>query len=223
MLKRFNLVSDQISITITSHHCSRSQRRPTVISTDFKFVSGVETTWAPRLPAAVRLPRQGGPTTMSAVGVPDPPFHRDRRSQGPRRHFACCGLRVSYGVGGPALDWFQSYLTGRTECVWRGVSRSTSTIVRFGVPQGSVLGPLLFVLYTADLIDIIEAHGFYPHLYANDTQIQGSCRVDRWLSDQRGWWPWATVPALILFTCSSPLSQTALTRFLTGCTRIGYS
>jgi len=37
--------------------------------------------------------------------------------------------------------------------------------------------PVYFV-YTADLIDIIEAHGLHPHLYADDTQIQGSCRPD---------------------------------------------
>jgi len=85
-------------------------------------------------------------------------------------------LKVSIGIGGAALDWLQSYLTSRVVCVRRGSVRSTHKTVRFGVPQGSVLGPLLFILYTASLIDLIEGYGLNPHLYADDMQIQGSCR-----------------------------------------------
>jgi len=72
---------------------------------------------------------------------------------------------------GAALDWLQSYLTSR--CVRRGSARSTHKTVRFGVTQGSVLGPLLF---TAGLINLSEGYGVNPHLYADGTQIQGSCR-----------------------------------------------
>jgi len=76
-------------------------------------------------------------------------------------------LKVSFGIGGAALDWLQSYLTSRVECVRHGSARSTHKTVRFGLPQGSVLGPLLFILYTDGLIDLIEEYGIKPHLYAD--------------------------------------------------------
>jgi len=87
-------------------------------------------------------------------------------------------LRVSYGLAGGVHDWFRSYLSGRTQYVSCGPSRSALGGVLFGVPQGSVLGPILFILYTADLLRLIQVHGLHPHLYADDTQISGSCRPD---------------------------------------------
>ena len=60
---------------------------------------------------------------------------------------------------------------------FRGRSSTPSTLL-CGVPQGSVLGPILFLLYTADLIRLVELRGLHPHLFADDTQIYGSCRPE---------------------------------------------
>jgi hypothetical protein len=87
-------------------------------------------------------------------------------------------LQHSYGLQNAALGWFQSYLTDRTQFVRHGGRRSVTSVVVCGVPQGSVLGPILFLLYTADLIGLIESFGLHSHLYADDTQIYGSCRPD---------------------------------------------
>lgn len=84
-------------------------------------------------------------------------------------------LQTTFGIDDKAHRWFQSYLTGRCQYVRCGPSRSSVTYLICGVPQGSVLGPILFVLYTADLTSLIESHGLLPHLYADDTQIYGSC------------------------------------------------
>jgi hypothetical protein len=85
-------------------------------------------------------------------------------------------LRTSYGLDGSVYDWFASYLDGRTQYVRCGAKSSTTSSVSSGVPQGSVLGTIMFVQYTADLPQMIERHNLRPHLYADDTQIYGFCR-----------------------------------------------
>jgi hypothetical protein len=84
-------------------------------------------------------------------------------------------LKTSYGVDGTVLNWLSSYLSNRSQFVRCGSSKSTRRHITCGVPQGSVLGPILFLLYTADLQKLIEQHELQPHLYADDTQICGAC------------------------------------------------
>ena len=84
-------------------------------------------------------------------------------------------LSTSHGVNGVVHSWITSYLANRTQYVRCPGSRSTPLPVLCGVPQGSVLGPILFLLYTADLAQLVESFELYPHLYADDTQIYGFC------------------------------------------------
>ena len=72
-------------------------------------------------------------------------------------------LRVSYGLDGTVINWFASYLSGRTQCVRSPRSSSSPSTLLYGVPQGLVLGPILFLLYTADVLGIVKRHQLHPH------------------------------------------------------------
>ena len=75
------------------------------------------------------------------------------------------------GVEGNALQWFSSYLMDRQQTVLIDDSCSTSAKLEYGVPQGSVLGPLLFCVYLIPLGWVIKKHKMDLHIYADDTQV----------------------------------------------------
>ena len=80
-------------------------------------------------------------------------------------------LHQRYGVCGTALKWFESYLLNRTQTVKIKEVESTNKTLLFGIPQGSVLGPLRFSLFFAPLEDLILAHGLQLMVYADDTHV----------------------------------------------------
>ena len=76
-----------------------------------------------------------------------------------------------FGLDGTVLLWIKSYLSNRKQKIKIGDSFSEAAILPFGVPQGSVLGPLLFTLYTSPLSQVISKFNVTHHLYADDTQV----------------------------------------------------
>ena len=80
-------------------------------------------------------------------------------------------LHDEIGIIGMALKWFDSFLKGRTEKVKIRYSYSIKSQLRFGVPQGSVLGPDLFSIYIRSLCKFIEPARFTPFGFADDRQL----------------------------------------------------
>ena len=74
-----------------------------------------------------------------------------------------------YGIRGKTLRWFESYLSNRTQYVEYNNSKSDTKIITYGVPQGSILGPLLFIIYMNDFSRSSDL--LFSILFADDTSV----------------------------------------------------
>ena len=106
------------------------------------------------------------------------------------------------GITGAALSWFTSYLTGRQQFVQLSNHKSGCSGVSLGVPQGSVLGPLLFTTYLLPLGTLLRHHGVHFHCYADDTQVYISTK------------PTAAIPPTSLITCLEEIRSWLSRNFL---------
>ena len=108
-----------------------------------------------------------------------------------------CRLHTDFGISGAALNWIHSYLSGRTQSVTVGHCQSPNQHIISGVPQGSVLGPLLFTSYISPLGHLISSFGISHQQYADDTQLfitvppnsipAAICQLQDCLSDLHIW------------------------------------
>ena len=86
-------------------------------------------------------------------------------------------LHRLHNVFGFGETWFQSYLENRTQTAVVHGKHSTPASLRYDLLQGSVLGPILFILYTQPLSNVIQHYPVFHQMFADDTQIYKSCRL----------------------------------------------
>ena len=91
----------------------------------------------------------------------------------------CQRLEHLYGISGTPLNWFRTYLSNRTQTVTINNKLSQPTLLNYGVPQGFVLGPILFILYTKPLTTLIRRQSISNQSFADDTQLHDSWRPDQ--------------------------------------------
>lgn len=84
-------------------------------------------------------------------------------------------LSARFGVSGTVLSWIRYYLDNRNQVVSVGGVLSDQATLRFGVPQGSVLGPILYIIYNSNLHSIVASSSIISdHYYSDDTQLYTS-------------------------------------------------
>ena len=86
-------------------------------------------------------------------------------------HLLLSRLKSKLGLSGTVLQWFTSYLANRKQQILINNTLPSEQEIQWGVPQGSVLGPLLFSIYLLPLGDIIRKHNLIYHIYADDVQL----------------------------------------------------
>ena len=88
-------------------------------------------------------------------------------------------LEHTFGITDKALAWLRSYLSERHQNVVVDSTMSADYVLQCGVPQGSVLGPVLYCMYTRPVCDIVARHGMQYHCYADDIQIYATVGRDQ--------------------------------------------
>ena len=87
-------------------------------------------------------------------------------------------LWFDLGFRGTVYNWFQDFLQGRQQAVCIDGKKSEFRENRYGVPQGSVVGPFLFNIYVRNLMKLMEEQGFIAHGYADDHQFLFTFKID---------------------------------------------
>ena len=86
-------------------------------------------------------------------------------------HSMLISQKRGIGIEGTALKWLELYITNRTQTVRIGIYNSHRTLMESGIPQGSVLGPVLFSIYTLSLGAIFRKYNLQYHLHVDDAQL----------------------------------------------------